>query len=61
MLVTPGQCPPEGTPLVSSVDELAQDKARIDEWKSKAAASFPGRDASFDDTLGSKVCLSTVQ
>ena len=28
-----------------------QDKARIDEWKSKAAESFPGRDASFDDKL----------
>ena len=51
VLVTPGQCPPENSPLVSSVDELAQDKARIDEWKSKAAASFPGRDASFDDKL----------
>ena len=51
VLVTPGQCPPENTPLVSSVDELAQDKARIDEWKAKASASFPGRDASFDDKL----------
>ena len=51
VLVTPGQCPPDNTPLVSSVDELAADEARIDEWKSKAAASFPGRDASFDDKL----------
>ena len=45
VLVTPGQCPPDNTPLVSSVDELAADKARIDEWKAKASASFPGRDA----------------
>ena len=51
VLVTPGQCPPENTPLVSSVDELAQDKARINELKSKASASFPGREASFDDKL----------
>ena len=49
--MTPGQCPPENSPLVSSVDELAQDKARIDEWKSKAGESFPGRDASFDEKL----------
>ncbi len=51
VLVTPGQCPPENTPLISSVDELAQDKARIDEWKDKAGESFPGRDASFDEKL----------
>jgi len=51
VLVTPGQCPPEDSPLVSCVDELAADKARIDEWKSKASASFPGREASFDDKL----------
>ena len=51
VLVTRDQCPPEDTPLVSSIDELAQDKARIDEWKAKATASFPGREASFDDKL----------
>ena len=49
--MTPGQCPPENTPLVSSVDELAADKALIDEWKDKAGESFPGRDASFDEKL----------
>ena len=51
VLVTPGQCPPDNTPLVSSVDELAADKALIDEWKDKAGESFPGRDASFDEKL----------
>ena len=51
VLVTPGQCPPENTPLVSSVDELAADEARIDEWKAKAEEDFPGRDASYDDKL----------
>ena len=51
VLVTPGQCPPDNTPLVSSVDELAQDKARIDEWRAKAEEDFPGREASFDRKL----------
>ena len=37
--------------MVSCVDELTRDKMRIDEWKSKAEASSPGRDASFDDKL----------
>ena len=49
VLVTRDQCPPENTPLVSSVGELAED--RIHEWKAKASASFPGREASFDDKL----------
>ena len=39
--MTRDQCLPEGTPLVSSVGELAED--RIHEWKAKASASFPGR------------------
>ena len=51
VLVTRDQCPPEGTPLVSSVGDLAEDAARINEWITKATASFPGRDASFDDKL----------
>ena len=51
VLVTRDQCPPENTPLVSSIRDLAEDQALIDEWKSKAAVSFPGRDASFDDKL----------
>ena len=49
--MTRDQCPPENTPLVSSIRDLAEDKTLIDEWKSKAAASFPGREASFDDKL----------
>ena len=49
--MTRDQCPPEDTPLVSSIRDLADDQARIDEWKAKASASFPGRDASFDDKL----------
>ena len=49
VLVTRDQCPPENTPLISSVGELAED--RIHEWKAKASASFPGREASFDDKL----------
>ena len=51
VLVTRDQCPPENTPLVSSIRDLADDQAHIDEWKDKAEATFPGRDASFDDKL----------
>ena len=49
--MTRDQCPPENTPLVSSIRDLADDQAHIDEWKDKAEATFPGRDASFDDKL----------
>ena len=46
-----GQCPPENTPLVSTRDELAQDVAKIEHWRTVWSQTFPGRAASFDEKL----------